>query len=528
MRASGANTEAWPVHVPPGYRIGPWEVTAGIATGSWGSVYEARWAGPEPRDPGLPDRVALKFLPTGTVTLRQLAHLRQMTEREVRFHRRETHARLIRAFDALTVDDPARPGLDGAVVLIMERAARSLTDLLRRYPGRPVPDAAALVKQICEGLVYMHRQGWVHGDLKPSNVLLMEDGSVRLGDFGLTAELEGTHGYLPPMGSSDYLPPERWTEQLAERGFAVRTTADIWALGVTAYELFTGHFPFRGSGSFARALSAAEHAADRRPLAFPSSVPTGWQSLIRDCLAPTHAERQRHDAASLLARMQTLPAQAPARPARHASSRPPRLKWHLPVVAATASVAFIMLGIGAVSFQSEQNAIPGSGGRPSASMAGLATGSPDQTRKPDNLARSSVGAQWPAMFADTYQDSHPVRLAADGDADTFWVSAGIALGEGPTRDRPIMFGVDLGRPLPIGSVTIRPRIRHGPRAYKVQVSDDGVAWRTVADVPNAPDETVTTTFPATTARYLRLSITEAWDPTRPPRNVQVAELEVRS
>ena len=63
----------------------------------------------------------------------------------------------------------------------------------------------------------MHAAGWVHGDLKPRNVLLMGDGSVRLADFGLARELDGTHAYAPRLGSSDYLPPEWWSERISER-----------------------------------------------------------------------------------------------------------------------------------------------------------------------------------------------------------------------------------------------------------------------------------------------------------------------
>ncbi len=92
----------------------------------------------------------------------------------------------------------------------------------------------------------MHAAGWVHGDLKPGNVLLMADRSVRLADFGLARELDGTHAYAPRLGSSDYLPPEWWSERVSEQGVAVRPTADIWALGVTAHQVLTGGLPVRG------------------------------------------------------------------------------------------------------------------------------------------------------------------------------------------------------------------------------------------------------------------------------------------
>ncbi|WIM92991.1 serine/threonine-protein kinase [Actinoplanes oblitus] len=302
---SGPEPAAWSVEVPTGYRVGGWEVTGGIATGSWGSVYDARLVDAGGDD--LPARAALKFLPTGTVTTRQLGHLAAMAGREVRFHSGDGHDRLIRCYQTLVVEDPRTPALDGAAVIVMERARRSLADLLREHPGRPLPEAAVLVTQVCEGLAHMHQNGWIHGDLKPANVLLMDDGSVRLADFGLTAEIEGTHGYLPPIGSSGYLPPEYWTERLGERGIAVRTTADIWALGVLAYQAFTGEFPFAGGGQRAWALAAAEYAETGAELPFPDGVPAPWRAIIRDCLAPSHAQRSEHTAAELLARMREQP-----------------------------------------------------------------------------------------------------------------------------------------------------------------------------------------------------------------------------
>jgi hypothetical protein len=301
VTTAGVDTSDWAVSVPIGYSVGRWRVTAAIATGSWASVYEARNTA-EPLAPP----VALKLLPTGTVTARQLSHLAQMAQREAALHRALRHPRLIRAYEVLTVDDRSRPELDGTVALVMQRAKWSLAEVLRANGDRPVPGAPGLVEQICEGLAHMHRAGWVHGDLKPGNVLLMDDGSVRLGDFGLSAELEGTHGYLPPIGSSDYVPPERWTERLGGKGLVVRPSADIWALGLIAYQLFTGVYPFAGSGPQARATAAARFAAGHHRLLFPSPVPVEWRRLIGDCLAPTHQQRRRHDAASLLGRIKAL------------------------------------------------------------------------------------------------------------------------------------------------------------------------------------------------------------------------------
>jgi serine/threonine protein kinase len=89
------------------------------------------------------------------------------------------HRHLIHTYDVLTLDESAGP-LVGGVVLVMEQARRSLRDVLDDASGQPVPHAGAILQQLWAALSYMHAQGWVHGDLKPSNVLLAEDGSVRL------------------------------------------------------------------------------------------------------------------------------------------------------------------------------------------------------------------------------------------------------------------------------------------------------------------------------------------------------------
>ena len=183
-----------------------------------------------------------------------------------------------------------------------------------------MPGAPRILAEICEGLAHMHAAGWVHGDLKPGNILVMADGSVRLADFGLSAELDGTHGYLPPVGTSDYLPPERWSELLTERGIAVRESADIWALGVIACLLLAGHLPFPAATARARAAAAAEYAASGVPGPRVDGLPVEWQQLIVDCLAPDHSRRCRWTAARLLGRLQNLQA-VPAATARRRHRR---------------------------------------------------------------------------------------------------------------------------------------------------------------------------------------------------------------
>lgn len=146
----------------------------------------------------------------------------------------------------------------------------------------------------------------------------------------------------------------------------------------------------------------------------------------------------------------------------------------------------------------------------------------------DDLARNAVGAPWPAAFASSHQPAYPAWLAFDGSGSTFWVSAGTAAGQGPSPATPEHVGVDLGAPAQVGSVTMVPRVNYGPRSYTIEISEDGVTWLSVAEVPAAPNATVRTTFPPVTARLLRLRITDGYDRIRPPRNVQVIALEVRA
>ncbi|GLV96772.1 serine/threonine-protein kinase [Streptomyces lavendulae] len=315
--------------LPPGHRVGGWEVTGPIGAGGWATVHAGRRAADAPPDPAggvagdPPGEVALKVLPTGGLAPRQARAIAESARREVELARRAGHPRLIRLLDSFVLGEPGHPYLDGAIVLVMERAERSLRDRL----ATPVTAAegARLITGIIEGLAHLHRSGWVHGDLKPDNVLLMRDGSVKLADFGLATELtgtHGTHGYAPPMGTLDYLPPERRRAPLGEHGIQVRPSADVWALGILIHEVFAGGAPpFPGATAMARAAAAQEYAEGRAALRTDHAVPPFWRELATDCLAPTHESRAAHTAETLLHRITA--ARAAADPEDPTAEGPP-------------------------------------------------------------------------------------------------------------------------------------------------------------------------------------------------------------
>ncbi|MBH5135506.1 protein kinase [Streptomyces sp. HB-N217] len=328
------------VPVPKGYRVGAWEVREPVASGAFATVYagvRAASAGPggTGEADGPPRRAALKFLPTGTRTPRQLHHLRDLAEREVQLLRRLRAPRLIRMYDTLTVDDPDRPELDGATVLVLELAEGSLDAVLARTP---VPESGpALLAQVCEGLHQLHRAGWVHGDLKPANVLLMQGGSVRLADFNMAAELEGTHAYTPAFSTPDYTPPELLWPEVDERGTRIRPSADVWAFGVLAHLMLTGSFPLPGGTPESRSDAAMRYARGREELRLSPALSEAWREILRDCLAPTHGERAS-DTAVLLRRVEE--ATGASRSARLPRLRPRR--WRRPVL--SAAVAAVIAG----------------------------------------------------------------------------------------------------------------------------------------------------------------------------------------
>jgi serine/threonine-protein kinase len=125
---------------------------------------------------------------------------------------------------------------------------QTLSELLRNVRPLPEPDAVKIASRICEALEYMHRRGVVHRDLKPQNIMLCNDGSIRIMDFGIARAQSSRRltfvGFTPAMGTPDYMAPE---QVKGSRGDA-RT--DIYSLGAMLYEMATGELPFGGDSAY--------------------------------------------------------------------------------------------------------------------------------------------------------------------------------------------------------------------------------------------------------------------------------------
>ena len=130
-----------------------------------------------------------------------------------------------------------------------------------------------------------------------------------------------------------------------------------------------------------------------------------------------------------------------------------------------------------------------------------------------------------AALASSSQIDHPPAAACDGDPASFWVSGGVAAGEGPTASTPQWLSIDFGKPVMADSLILLPRDGYGPKSGEIQIIDNGGS-KVLATFDLPANGPATISFPATTCRQIRIHVTGAWDPKNPgnPRNVQIAEV----
>ena len=159
-------------------------------------------------------------------------------QREAQAAARLVHPNIVQIFDS-GLDEPS-----GRHFIVMEYIeGQSCAEILRDDGWVEVDEAVSIITQSCEGLDYAHRHGVVHRDVKPGNLLRAREGEVKLADFGIAKATEQSSitqvGSV--LGTAAYLAPEQ------ARGEEAGPRADLYALGVVAYQLISGRLPYEAT-----------------------------------------------------------------------------------------------------------------------------------------------------------------------------------------------------------------------------------------------------------------------------------------
>ena len=229
--AAGPVPETRTVHVAaaaPERRIGPYRILRELGRGGMGTVYLAARA-----DEQFHKRVALKIIRSGADSEEVVRHFK----RERQILAGLDHPNIAKLLDGGTTDD-------GLPYFVMEHIEG--LPLLEYCDARSlaVPDRLRLFQSVCSAVQYAHRNLVVHRDIKPGNVLVAEDGTPKLLDFGIAKLLNPELAGEAPTATGLVMTPEYASPEQA-RGERITTATDVYSLGVVLYELLTGHHPYR-------------------------------------------------------------------------------------------------------------------------------------------------------------------------------------------------------------------------------------------------------------------------------------------
>ena len=252
-----------------------YEVTGLLDKGGMGAVYLAR-------DRQLDEMVAVKVLRPDVLKLDPT--LLDRFKQELKLARKITHRNVLRTHDFAEAD--------GTPYISMEYIEGvTLKELIQSKGALPVGVGLRIAKQMCQGLDAAHRQGVIHRDIKPQNMLILpETGELKIMDFGIAKgpEVKAGSGGLTTdgtvMGTPDYMAPEQ------AQGHAVDFRTDIYALGVVLFEVFTGSLPFKADNPMATVLAHIQ-TPPPRPRSRNPRLPEALETLILRCLEKDPAAR---------------------------------------------------------------------------------------------------------------------------------------------------------------------------------------------------------------------------------------------
>ena len=261
--------------IVPGSNLGPYRIIAPLGRGGMASVYRAFEA-------ALDRDVALKVLP------REFLHDPDFAERfkrEAKAIAKLEHPNIVPIY---AYDIDRAEGIPWMALRLVgnpeKQKGGALSQLLKRGP-LAAARAVQILRGVADALDFAHKWGVVHRDVKPQNLLLDEDGRVYLADFGIAKMFEASGGLTATgmiTGTPQYMAPEQAT------GKKVGPAADIYALGIVAYEMFTGAVPFAADTPVAIMI---KHMQEPLPIPPASALAEPLLRPLLKCTAKTPEAR---------------------------------------------------------------------------------------------------------------------------------------------------------------------------------------------------------------------------------------------
>ncbi len=271
-------------------QLGRYEVLGELGQGAMGVVYKAR-------DPLIDRVVAIKTINLGLA-------MDEKEEYEGRFYQEARAAGRLNHPNIVTIYDVGKSG-NVAYIAMEFLEGRELRDIMNESGLLPVDQVLDIVAQVAQGLAYAHEYDIVHRDVKPSNIMVIRDGHVKITDFGIarmaSSSVRTQTGMV--LGSPKYMSPEQ------VMGKSIDQRSDIFSLGVMLYEMLTGQAPFNGENVNA-IMYQTLNAVPAPPNALNSAVPEMVNFIVAKALAKGVEDRYQNAkdfAADLRTCRDTLP-----------------------------------------------------------------------------------------------------------------------------------------------------------------------------------------------------------------------------
>ncbi len=245
-----------------GRTLGKYVITDVLGMGGMGIVLKGH-------DPSIDRDVAIKVLPT---------QFSGNTNNLERFLAEARSAGGLNHPHVVTIHEVAQDGPTHFLVMELVSGG-SAASYLETHGVFSVPEATRLMIEVCRGLAAAHRTNLVHRDLKPANILLSEEGSAKITDFGLAKNFADDMLQITQQGQLVGTPYFMSPEQCESKAVDIRS--DIYSLGATYYTLLTGGFPYGESDSVVKVMFKHCHDPAPDPREIRAEVPTACANIIQ-------------------------------------------------------------------------------------------------------------------------------------------------------------------------------------------------------------------------------------------------------